>query len=240
MDGALPTWGAIKQRAFEKRYVRYIGKIHDKTCFAMDIEQGEHSLSYGNGVGIRQLYALLPAEQMQAALLGYQVVLWNRKNKFCGQCGSRTEERSAHVLVKTCPDCQAEFYPRISPSVIVAVKRDHELLLAQHKRITNGMYTVLAGFVNPGETLEECVCREIKEEAGIEVRNLKYFGSQPWPFPDSLMIGFTADYAGGRVEPDHDEITDLKWFKADEIPEWPDKVSIARALIDDFIENNRE
>lgn len=100
------------------------------------------------------------------------------------------------------------------------------------------MYTVLAGFVNPGESLEECIHREIKEEAGVEVSNIRYLGSQPWPFPDSLMIGFIADYVKGELKPDKEEITELKWFEPKEIPKWPDKVSIARTLIDYFIDSN--
>jgi NAD+ diphosphatase len=219
-------------------YVKYIGKIDNINCFALDIIQDERIISSAKLVSLRQLYSLLPDTQLKAAIYGFQIILWNRKNKYCGVCGSYTEERLPNVLVKYCPNCKEEYYPKISPSVIVAIVNNDKILLAQHKRVTNGMYTVLAGFVNPGESLEECIHREIKEEAGIEVTNIRYFGSQPWPFPDSLMIGFIADYSKGEIKPDYEEITDLKWFKPSEIPEWPDKVSIARALIDFFIENN--
>ncbi len=122
--------------------------------------------------------------------------------------------------------------------MIVAVTNNDKILLAHHKRMRNGFFTVLAGFVNPGESLEECVRREVMEESGIEVKNIKYFGSQPWPFPDSLMIGFTADYDNGELIPDNDEITELKWFGAKEIPEWPDKTTIAWSLIENFIDTH--
>jgi NAD+ diphosphatase len=216
---------------------RYIGKINKQACFAFELDQDQDLPAHASLIGIRKLYNLLPEQCLQAAIYAYQIIIWDRKNKYCGECGSLTAENLPTVLVKNCPNCQSEFYPKISPSVIVSVIRNDEILLAQHRRVTNGMYTVLAGFVNPGESLEECIHREIKEEAGISVCNIRYFGSQPWPFPDSLMIGFTADFDHGELKPDNDEILDLKWFKRDEIPEWPDKVSIARSLIDAFIES---
>ena len=238
IESSIPLYERIKEIKLNVKYTKYIGKIQQHKCFALEIDQENESDSSGTLVGIRQVYAILPESYLNAAIYGFQIVLWNKKTKYCGHCGSSTEESLSNILVKTCPNCKQEYYPKISPSVIVAIAKDDELLLAQHKRTTNGVYTILAGFVNPGESLEECVRREIKEEAGIEVTNIRYFGSQPWPFPDSLMIGFTADYEGGQLKPDQEEIIDLKWFKANEIPEWPDKVSIARALIDDFIENN--
>jgi len=237
VDDIVPMYRIIQKIKLNIGYVKYIGSIQDKSCFTIEIYK-EESISQGKLVGLRQLYRLLPQSYMKAAIYGFQILLWNKKTKYCGHCGSGTEEKMHDVLVKTCPVCKEEYYPKISPSVIVAVINNDKILLAQHKRITSGMYTVLAGFVNSGESLEECIHREIKEEAGIEVNNIRYFGSQPWPFPDSLMIGFIADYANGELKPDNEEITDLKWFKANEIPEWSDKVSIARLLIDYFIEIN--
>jgi NAD+ diphosphatase len=238
IDGKIPLYKSIQKARIDVESLKYIGRIHHRKCFALEILPGNEIISLGALVGLRQLYALLPDPQLRATIYGFQIVLWNRKTKYCGGCGSLTEENLPDVTVKSCPDCKEDYYPKISPSVIVAVINGDKILLAQHKRVTNGMYTVLAGFVNPGESLEECIHREIKEESGIEVTNIRYFGSQAWPFPDSLMIGFIADYANGELKPDNDEITDLKWFKASEIPEWPDKVSIARSLIDYFIDNN--
>ena len=237
INNAVPLQIDIEKYNLCHQMARYIGRINKQTCYAFELDQNQDLPPHAYLIGIRMLYNLLPDQHLQAAIYAFQIVLWNRKTKFCGSCGTLTVENSPSDLVKNCPNCQSEFYPKISPSVIVAVINDDKILLAQHRRVTNGMYTVLAGFVNPGESLEECIHREIKEEAGISVCNIQYFGSQPWPFPDSLMIGFKADFDHGELKPDDDEILDLKWFKRDEIPEWPDKASIARSLIDAFIEN---
>jgi NAD+ diphosphatase len=124
----------------------------------------------------------------------------------------------------------------MSPAIIVAVVRDKTILLAHAARFPGAMYSVLAGFVEPGESLEECVRREVKEEAGVDLKHIRYFGSQPWPFPNSLMIGFTAAYAGGEITADQKEIVDARWFQAKDLPLIPEKVSIARKLIDWFVE----
>lgn len=237
INNEVPSYKEVINLDLNFTYLRFIGNIGGTSCFAIDANYGEKYLSSFKFVALRQLYSLLPEYHLNATIYGFQIILWNRKNKYCGRCGSPTEENLRNTLVKFCSNCNEEYYPKISPSVIVAVIKDNEILLAQHKRVTNGMFTVLAGFVNPGESLEDCIHREIKEETGIEITNIRYFGSQPWPFPDSLMIGFIADYAKGELKPDKEEITELKWFKPNEIPEWPDKVSIARALIDYFIEN---
>ena len=127
-------------------------------------------------------------------------------------------------------------YPRLSPAIIVAVINDNRILLAHADRFASGLYSVLAGFVEPGEAFEECVKREVKEEVGIMVKNIRYFGSQPWPFPNSLMVGFTADYDSGKISIDGIEIKDAGWFKANDLPRIPGKISIARRLIDWFVE----
>jgi NAD+ diphosphatase len=144
--------------------------------------------------------------------------------------------RSRGMIAKECPCCELLIFPRISPAVIVLVERENRVLLARVKRFTSELYSVLAGFVEPGETLEEAVQREIEEEVGIRVKNIRYFGSQPWPFPDSLMIGFTAEYDSGEIEIDETEIVDAGWFDPEKLPTIPGKISIARELIDWFVE----
>jgi NAD+ diphosphatase len=140
---------------------------------------------------------------------------------------------------KQCTACSSRVYPRISPAVIVAITREDKLLLARASRFKTGMHSVIAGFVEPGETLEECVRREVSEEVGLEIKNIRYFSSQPWPFPDSLMIAFTAEYSSGEITVDNSEIVEANWYKADELPEIPGKASVARKLIDWFCENHR-
>ena len=133
-----------------------------------------------------------------------------------------------------CTACGYLSYPRISPAVIVAVVRGKSILLARARRFPPGMYSVLAGFVEPGETLEECVVREVREETGVEVKNIRYFASQPWPFPHSLMVAFTAEHASGEIRVDPEEIVDAGWYTVENFPHVPDPMTVARRLIDWF------
>ncbi len=189
-------------------------------------------------LGLRELYGKVPPERFWVACRAVQIKDWDRNHQFCGRCGSpmqpKPEER-----VKACPQCGLQNYPRISPAVIVAVTRGDRLLLARARRFASCLYSVIAGFVEPGETLEECVHREVEEETGIRVQNIRYFGSQPWPFPDSLMIAFTAEHAGGELRLDGAELVDAGWFRAGELPDIPGPISIARRLIDHFVERSR-
>ena len=137
---------------------------------------------------------------------------------------------------KKCPNCGELFYPRISPAVIVLIKKGNEILLARSPNFPSGLYGLVAGFIEPGESAETAVVREIREEVGIEVKNITYFGTQAWPFPNSLMIGFTAEYDSGEVLPDGVEIEDAGWFSAEKLPVLPGKISISRKLIDHFLQ----
>ena len=151
--------------------------------------------------------------------------------RFCPQCGGRNH-LNLNQLAMQCTDCRTLHYPRISPCIIVAVRKQHQILLAQHPRHRNGMYTVIAGFLEVGETLEQCVAREVKEETGIQVQNIRYFGSQPWAFPSNMMMGFFAEYESGEVKPDYQELSDARWFDFDKLPPVAPKGTIARTLID--------
>jgi NAD+ diphosphatase len=142
---------------------------------------------------------------------------------------------SSRDRVKECAACGNKNFPRISPAVMVLVQRSGELLLARGPNFPAGFFSLVAGFVEPGETLETCVHREIKEEIGITVTNIRYFGSQPWPFPDSLMISFIADYAGGEIQVDGQEIIEAAWYRPDDLPQIPGVVSLAGKMILWFI-----
>jgi NAD+ diphosphatase len=184
---------------------------------------------------LRGLYGLIPDDLFALAGRAIQVVEWAATHRFCGRCATATEPVPGERALR-CPACGLINYPRLSPAVIVLVERDGRALLAQGANFTNGMHSTLAGFVEPGETLEEAVRREIYEEVGIHVTDIRYFGSQPWPFPHSLMIGFTAQYAGGEINPDPTEIAAAGWFPPTALPPvTPSKLSIARQLIDDFV-----
>jgi len=159
---------------------------------------------------------------------------WDQNRRFCGKCGGPTEDK-VDERAKYCARCDLINYPRLSPAVIVAILKGDQILLARNKRFRMSMYSVLAGFVEPGETLEACVEREVHEEVGIAVKNIRYFGSQPWPFPNSLMIGFVAEYAGGQITIDDREIAEAGWFSRSNLPQIPSSISIARRLIDWFV-----
>jgi NAD+ diphosphatase len=189
-------------------------------------------------LGLRSLFGRLPEEQFWLAGRAVQLVDWARTHQFCGQCGARTHT-APHERSKKCPQCGHASYPRLSPAVIVRVERQgkhgREILLARHRRYGLPIYSVLAGFVEPGETLETCVQREIREEVGLTVKNIRYFGSQPWPFPNSLMIAFTAEYEAGELTMEEAELVDAQWFRPDNLPPYPPPLSIAHRLISDFI-----
>jgi NAD+ diphosphatase len=216
----------------------YLGKIDNRFCFSAECEESTNVPEGMDFRSLRSLYTLLGEEIYWAAGQAFQIAKWDWNTQFCGQCGSSTEYKTDE-RAKICPKCDNIQFPRISPAIIVAVRNGNQILLARSKRYKKKMYSVLAGFVEPGENLEECLRREVKEETGVEVRNIRYFGSQPWPFPDSLMIAFTADYAGGEINIDTREIVDAEWFTGNNLPEIPEKPSIARELIESFAYNNQ-
>jgi NAD+ diphosphatase len=183
--------------------------------------------------GIRELYAIDEALFMDAGR-AIQLLEWRRDHRFCGRCGTPTRPSGEHSALE-CPSCGLLAFPRIAPAVIVAVEKDGRLLLAQSTRFRGGFFSVLAGFVEPGETLEETVKREILEEVGIVVGDIRYFGSQSWPFPHSLMIGFTATWVSGDIVVQQSEIVEADWYAPDALPRIPPRISIARTLIDDFL-----
>lgn len=185
---------------------------------------------------LRQLGSLFDEELFHISCRGLHLLRWYENNKYCSKCGTMAEDKKDE-RAKICPECGYINYPRISPAVIVAIVNNGKLLLAHNSRFAEGRYSILAGFVEPGETFENCVAREVKEEVGIDIKNIRYFGSQPWPFPDSVMVGFTAEYAGGEIKEDGIEIVHAEWYKADEFPDTPSGGSVAAKLINWFVEN---
>ena len=207
-----------------------VGQFQGVSCYAADVEVPSE-VTFGEAMSLRSIFEIGGAEAFALAGRATQLLDWQNNHQYCGKCGSGTIMKpDEHAML--CPACGLIVYPRISPAVMVLVRDGNRLLLARSPRFKPGVFSALAGFVEAGETLEECAAREVREEVGVEITNLRYFHSQPWPFPNSLMVAFFADYAGGEVTPDANEIESAGWFALDALPLLPDPVSIARQLID--------
>ena len=213
----------------------FLGTVRNNTpIFAEEIEV---DLLEPEGYKLNPLWNFLTGTELPIFYLvgrAKQVVDWSRQHVFCGACGSKTLE-STTDRSKKCPSCNIPFYPRISPSIIVLVTKGEELLLAKNANAQGNFYSTLAGFVEPGESIEETVHREVFEEVGIKIKNLRYFSSQSWPFPNSLMLGFHAEYSDGEIRIQEEEIADARWFHYKEMPNKPAMMSISGWLIDDYL-----
>ena len=229
--------GEFSLAPLRTRYLgeRRLGSDKGVHCFAAELPADAAVPEGMSFVGLRQLFGLLDDGFFRLSGFAYQIVEWEQTHQYCGRCGAAAVD-DPEDRAKLCPRCGLKSFPRVAPAVIVAVTRGDRILLARAKRFPVKLYSVIAGFVEPGETLEECLVREVGEETGVEVDGLRYFGSQPWPFPHSLMIAFTAEWRAGEIRIDEREIDDAGWFEADALPPIPDKVSIARRLIDWFVE----
>jgi NAD+ diphosphatase len=210
---------------------QYLGMLRGRHVFSAECAA---DIAAPDGVtwsGLRALFGLIDDIDFALAGRAIQIIDWDRTHQFCGACGTPTAAKPKE-RARQCPSCGLTQYPRIAPAVMGLVRRGDELLLARSPHFAPGMYSALAGFVEPGESLEQCLHREVQEEVGIAVTNLTYFSSQPWPFPHSLMIAFNCEYAGGEITPDPSEIEAAGWFDLDHLPILPNKISIARRLID--------
>ncbi len=205
-----------------------IGRFGPQPCLAV-----EYTGELPAACELRRALYELPELERVAVGRALELLFWRRKQQFCGSCGAPLEDAVGECARK-CPRCGALFFPVLAPAVIVAVTRGRELLLAHNARFTAGMYSLIAGFVEPGEQAEQAVRRELREEVNLEIRNLRYFGSQCWPYPNSLMLGFFAEYAGGEVEPDGVEILDARFYPVERFPRLPEFGSIARTMIEHF------
>jgi NAD+ diphosphatase len=184
---------------------------------------------------LRTLFSVLDDAQFALAGRALQLIDWDRSHQFCGRCGSRTEARRDE-RVRVCPACKLSAYPRVAPAVMALVKRKSQLLLARGPHFPAGMFSALAGFVEPGESLEQCLAREVAEEVGVQISNTRYFASQSWPFPHSMMIAFVCEWSSGEIHPQAGEIEEANWFEVLQLPKLPSKISIARRLIDAVVE----
>jgi NAD+ diphosphatase len=211
-----------------------LGVLDGMACFSIDLDGDGHP-DIDGFVPLMGLYGRVDDTRWTMAGRAVQLVEWHRTHRFCGRCGTATEEAPGE-RARRCPACGLLAFPRLAPAVITLVERDDgAALLARGKLFPVPMYSCLAGFVEAGETMEQAVHREVREEVGVTLSDVRYVQSQPWPFPHSLMIGFEATWAGGDIEIDEREIVDAQWYRADDLPMIPPGMSIARALIDRWI-----
>jgi NAD+ diphosphatase len=215
----------------------YLGMLDGVACFATRVARGEAGPGGTEPVALRSLYGVLSDEEFGIAGRALALTSWDHDHRFCGRCGAPTEPAD-HERVRICTSCKHGSYPRLSPAVIMLVERDGRALLARNAKFPMPFFSTLAGFVDVGETLEEAVVREVREETQLEIADVRYFGSQPWPFTGSLMVAFTARWAGGEIRLQPEELAEAGWFAPGELPVVPPPLSIARALIDDFVRRN--
>ncbi len=231
----IPSYAELEQLQLDLNLETYLGELGGSDSIAWELSERAGEFPAGwELAGLRSIYGEIDDQLFALAGRAVQLLDWRRNHRYCGRCGSPTALVDGDRATR-CPSCGLFNYPRLSPAVIMTVEREGSILLAHGVNFQPGVYSCVAGFVEPGESLEEAVAREVREETGIEVNDIRYFGSQPWPFPNSLMIGFNATYAGGDIVLEDAEIGDAKWFTPDAMPQLPGPISIARRLIDDWL-----
>lgn len=232
-DDGVPRADNIASLGVSPVRVHLVGSLDSHGCYAAEVAADAEPPPGYEFRGLRSLYRELSEPMLGIAARSVQVVDWDRTHQYCGRCGAPVASVD-NERAKRCPECGLSAYPRISPAIIVAVIRDGRILLAHNERFSEGLFSLVAGYVDPGETLEECVRREVREEVGISLGEVRYFGSQSWPFPNSLMVGFVADHGAGEISVDEEEITEAHWFEPEALPRIPPPGSISRAIIDWF------
>lgn len=226
-------------------YVQQLPELEGHECRAFSVTSPPDAVRSGEleSINLRASYHLLPTPFYNMAGKAAELLYWDSNTKFCGACGAPMKPDTS--ISKKCTHCGKEVWPQVSPAIIVRIHRNdtphivgsEKILLVHARNFRSNFYGLVAGFVETGETLEECVEREVWEETHLKIKNIKYFGSQPWPFPCGIMIGFTADYESGEVKIQQEELSECGWFDCRHVPNIPGKESIARQLIDDWLMN---
>lgn len=235
---ALPSYIEVLACTSEAAEWHFLGHLDDQPCFAVALAD-TLATALPDGfelLPLRQLIMVPDSMLFQLAGRAAQILDWARTHRFCGQCATPMQSHALNERARVCPSCEHSCYPRINPCVIVVVVNGDELLLARSHRFTNGMFSALAGFMEVGESAEDTLIREVREEVGVEIGNIRYLTSQPWPFPSNLMLGFIADYAGGELCLQEDEIAEAGFYRYDQLPLVPPTGSIARLLIDHVVQ----
>lgn len=231
-----PRFRDVKPLIPPDAFFLHAGTLDDTSCFVCELPAPPAELpSDFTILPARRLLSFSSPELPELFCRGRELLFWLRAHRYCGVCRAEmTPSRTDSAMI--CPACSARYYPQIAPAVITAILRDgtagREILLGHNRNFETGVYSLIAGFVEAGESAEQAAAREIAEETGVRIRNLRYVSSQVWPFPNSLMLGFTAEYESGEAMPDGTELTSLEWFSVNHLPKIPERGSIARAILD--------
>lgn len=225
----LPTQG---------KTVHTLSPLDGIPCYTYALDNYQEETEQYQMVGLRASYDYLPLPFYQAAGKARQILHWDRNSRFCPACGVPTLQTTP--ICKQCPQCKQEFYPVIHTAIIVLIRRGNSILLVHARNFKGNFHGLVAGFLEVGETLEDCVRREVMEETGLTIKNISYFGSQSWPYPSGLMTGFIADYESGELNLQKEELSTGCFFTKEHLPEIPKKLSIARKMIDWWLEQQKE
>jgi len=236
--------GLHLRRGIDPRQLILLGRFGEHYAFAAEFEGDEPPDLGEEGEFVDLRFAGSALDFDEAGLLAYAraMVTWRRRHRFCGRCGAPMRaEQAGHVMVCTAADCRSEVFPRLDPAIIVLVTDGERALLGRQASWPEGRYSTIAGFVEPGESLEDAVRREVLEETGIRIGALRYHSSQPWPFPSSLMLGFIAEAASSEIVPGDDELEKADWFSREQIargtPVLPPSQSVSFRLIEDWYDS---
>lgn len=211
----------------------FIGCYFGKDCYVVELDDVPMVIDH-HWQNLRNLLGMLSPTQYEVAARALQIIGWHKDHQFCGRCGQETQSHE-HEMAKHCQPCDLLFYPRLSPCVITVVTRGEEILLAHNPAFPARFFSALAGFIEAGESIESALRREVKEEVGIEIGKVEYFGSQSWPFPSQLMIGFVAEYESGEIAVDGVEIEEANWYRYDDLPMVPPTSTLSGQLIQHFV-----
>jgi len=213
----------------------HVGPHRGEQCYLALIEEPVNDKDL---IHFRALMPLISPCEEQLISRALQLITWKKQHQFCGQCGQPTTASRSEIAM-ICESCTIHYYPRISPCMMCLIVQGDKCLLAHHHRQSEGMYSTLAGFVEAGESIEQTVHREVMEEVGLKVNNLRYFASQPWPFPHQLMVGYFVDYESGDIDLQDEEIADAQWFRYDQLPMVPPSSTLSGKMIEAFVESQK-